>query len=112
MTTAVNGQPYSVAFSGQAQLIAAQGELAQLPPLGQLFDLVELRSSGGEVLSITYTQDPPHVERGRAVLLIAVVVVVTVRVVGSSNQLPPCPLGADRSTWPVRPRLPFDEVST
>ena len=69
MTTAVNGQPYSVAFSGQAQLIAAQGELAQLPPLGQLFDLVELRSSGGEVLSITYTQDPPHVERGRAVLL-------------------------------------------
>ena len=69
MTTAINGQPYSVAFNGPVQLIAAQGELPQLPPLGQLFDLVELRSSSGEVLSIDYGQQPAHLERGRSVLL-------------------------------------------
>ena len=69
MTTAVNGQPYSVAFSGQAQLIAAQGELAQLPPLGQPFGMVELRSADGEVVSIDYGHTPPNVERGKSVLL-------------------------------------------
>ncbi len=68
-TTAIHGKPYSVAFSGQAQLLAAQGELPQLPPLGQPFAMVELRSSDGEVLSIDYSRQPPHVERGRAVLL-------------------------------------------
>lgn len=68
-TTAINGKPYSVAFSGQATLIAAQGELPKLPPLGHPFGLVELRSSEGEVLSIDYGHQPPHVERGRAVLL-------------------------------------------
>jgi len=68
-TTAINGKPYSVAFSGQATLISAQGELPKLPPLGHPFGLVELRSSEGEVLSIDYGHQPPHVERGRAVLL-------------------------------------------
>lgn len=68
-TTAINGKPYSVAFSGQATLISAQGELPKLPALGQPFGLVELRSSDGEVLSIDYGHQPPHVERGRAVLL-------------------------------------------
>lgn len=68
-TTAINGKPYSVAYTGQAQLISAQGELPKLPPLGQPFDLVELRSSDGEVLSIDYGHQPPGVERGKAVLL-------------------------------------------
>ena len=68
-STAINGQPYSVSFSGPVQLLAAQGELPKLPPLGQPFDLVELRSSSGEVLSIDYGQQPPQVERGRAVRL-------------------------------------------
>ncbi|HQY39842.1 MAG TPA: DUF4178 domain-containing protein [Giesbergeria sp.] len=68
-TTAINGKPYSVAFSGQASLISAQGELPKLPPLGQPFDMVELRSEDGEVLSIDYGHQPPHVERGKSVLL-------------------------------------------
>ena len=68
-TTAINGTPYSVAYTGQAQLISAQGELPKLPPLGQLFDMVELRSADGEVVSIDYGHQPPGVERGKAVLL-------------------------------------------
>ncbi|MGL4435270.1 MAG: DUF4178 domain-containing protein, partial [Giesbergeria sp.] len=68
-TTAINGKPYSVAFSGQASLISAQGELPKLPPLGEPFGMVELRSSDGEVLSIDYSRQPPQVERGRSVLL-------------------------------------------
>ena len=68
-TTAINGKPYSVAYAGQAQLISAQGELSKLPPLGQPFDMVELRSSDGEVVSIDYGHTPPSVERGKSVLL-------------------------------------------
>ena len=68
--TSINGQPYQVAFSGPVQLLAAQGELAQLPPLGQPFAMVELRSTGGAaVLSIDYSRQPPQLERGRAVQL-------------------------------------------
>jgi len=67
--TAFDGQRWGVAYSGQAQLIAAQGELPRLPPLGQPFALVELRSEGGEVLSIDYGAQPPQAERGRAVQL-------------------------------------------
>lgn len=67
--TAVNGKPYSVAFSGQVRLLAAQGELPRLPALGEPFAMVELRSEDGEVLSIDYGREPPQAERGRAVLL-------------------------------------------
>ena len=67
--TAINGKSYSVAYSGSAQLVSAQGELPQLPPLGHPFDMVELRSADGEVLSIDYGHTPPSVERGRSVLL-------------------------------------------
>jgi endogenous inhibitor of DNA gyrase (YacG/DUF329 family) len=68
-TTAVQGKTYTVAYSGQAALLSAQGELPKLPPLGQPFGMVELRSSDGEVLSIDYGHTPPGVERGRSVLL-------------------------------------------
>ena len=68
-TTAINGKPYSVAFSGPVHLRSAQGELPQLPPLGQPFGMVELRSSDGEVLSIDYSTTPPQASRGRAVQL-------------------------------------------
>jgi len=67
--TAINGKPYSVAYTGQASLVSAQGELPKLPPLGQPFGMVELRSADGEVVSIDYGHAPPSVERGRAVLL-------------------------------------------
>ena len=68
-TTVINGKPYSVAYTGQASLVSAQGELPKLPPLGQPFGMVELRSADGEVVSIDYGHAPPSVERGRAVLL-------------------------------------------
>lgn len=68
-TTAVAGKTYSVAANVQARLVAAQGELPKLPPLGQPFSVVELRSDDGEVLSIDYGSVPPKVERGRAVRL-------------------------------------------
>ena len=38
----------------QVALISAQGELPKLPPLGQPFAMVELRSPDGEVLGIDY----------------------------------------------------------
>lgn len=65
----VAGQSWQVAFSGAAQLIAAEGELPKLPPLGQAFNLIELRNENGEVWSIDYSHQPPQVERGRAVRL-------------------------------------------
>ena len=68
-TTAINGKPYSVAFSGPVHLRSAQGELPQLPPLGQSFGMVELRSSDGEMLSIDYSTTPAQASRGRAVQL-------------------------------------------
>ena len=68
-TTAINGKPYSVAYTGQASLISAQGELPKLPPLGEPFGMVELRSADGEVVSIDYGHTPPNVERGKSVLL-------------------------------------------
>ena len=65
----VNGKPFSVASNVSAALISAQGELPKLPPLGQAFQVVELRSAGGEVISIDYTGTPPTVSQGTAVLL-------------------------------------------
>ncbi|MBK6594471.1 MAG: DUF4178 domain-containing protein [Burkholderiales bacterium] len=65
----VNGKPFSVASNVSAVLISAQGELPKLPPLGQPFDVVELRSASGEVISIDYTGTPPAVSQGTAVLL-------------------------------------------
>ena len=65
----VNGKPFSVASNVSAVLISAQGELPKLPPLGQPFDVVELRSASGEVISIDYTATPPTVSQGTAVLL-------------------------------------------
>jgi len=65
----VSGKPFSVASNVSATLISAQGELPKLPPLGQPFDVVELRSASGEVISIDYTGMPPTVSQGTAVLL-------------------------------------------
>lgn len=69
LTTSVAGKPFSVAAHLQAQLVAAEGELPTLAPLGQPFTVVELRSADGEVLSIDYGSAPPQVQRGRSVLL-------------------------------------------
>ncbi|GAO25655.1 transmembrane protein [Alicycliphilus sp. B1] len=69
VTTAVDGKPFSVAANLRAQLVAAEGELPRLPPPGQPFQVVELRSGDGEVLAIDYGSSPPQVQRGRAVRL-------------------------------------------
>jgi hypothetical protein len=45
-STAINGESFSVASNQQVLLLSAQGELPHLPPLGQPFALVELRSQG------------------------------------------------------------------
>ncbi|MFM9878824.1 MAG: DUF4178 domain-containing protein [Burkholderiaceae bacterium] len=68
-TTAIGGKPFSVAASEQVALISAQGELPKLPPIGQTFAVVELRSAEGEVISIDYFATPPLLSRGVAVLL-------------------------------------------
>ena len=65
----INGKPFSVASNVSATLISAQGELPKLPSLGQPFDVVELRSASGEVISVDYTGTPPTVSQGTAVLL-------------------------------------------
>lgn len=73
MQTAINGQPFTVASHQRVALIAAQGELPRLPTLGEPFDVVELRSDRGEVLSIDYGPTlagaPAEVGLGRSVQL-------------------------------------------
>jgi len=64
-----NGVPFTVTSSDAAVLLAAQGELPKLPPLGQAFPLVELRSAQGEVLSIDYSSQPPTLFLGSETLL-------------------------------------------
>jgi hypothetical protein len=68
-TTAVAGKRFTVTTNDQAVLLAAQGELPKLPPPGQPFAVVELRSDDGEVLSIDWGVAPPPVGRGREVRL-------------------------------------------
>lgn len=68
-TTSVAGQPFTVASNVRVSLISAQGELPKLPPLGQPFAMVELRSADGEVASIDYGSQPAAVSRGRGVQL-------------------------------------------
>ena len=66
-TTAINGKPYSVASVAEVSLVAAQGELPKLPPLGQKFFVVELRSEQGEVISVDYSAQPPALSAGKAI---------------------------------------------
>ncbi|MBI2769173.1 MAG: DUF4178 domain-containing protein [Burkholderiales bacterium] len=68
-TTAIDGKTFSVASNEDVSLISAQGELPKLPPPGQPFAMVELRSEDGEVLSIDYGSVPPLATRGKSVLL-------------------------------------------
>jgi ribosomal protein S27E len=68
-TTAIEGKPFEVTSNQQVALMSAQGELPKLPPLGQSFSMVELRSAGGEVLSIDYGAQPPQLARGNSVRL-------------------------------------------
>ncbi len=68
-TTAIGGKPFSVASVQEVSLMSAQGELPKLPPLGQKFFMVELRSAQAEVLSVDYSTQPPSLALGHAVSL-------------------------------------------
>jgi len=73
-TTAFNGQTWSVASNESVALMAAQGELPRLPPLGRSFAMVELRAQdAAQVLSIDYgptlAGEPPSLSLGRPVTL-------------------------------------------
>lgn len=68
-TTAINGKGYSVTSIQKVALMAAQGELPKLPALGEEFTVVELRSAGGEVISVEYSSSPPALSSGVAVAL-------------------------------------------
>jgi hypothetical protein len=69
MTTAINGQSYTVASNELVALVSAQGELPKLPELGRAFAVVELRNDQGLVLSLDYSGDTPAASLGRSVLL-------------------------------------------
>ena len=79
-TTAIDGRTYAVTANSSVQLLAAQGELPHLPPLGTPFDMVELRSQGDAsdgqapgVLTLDYSPtlsgQPVAVSLGTTVLL-------------------------------------------
>jgi ribosomal protein S27E len=67
--TAIDGQRFTITANETVSLLSAQGELGHLPPLGQPFAWVELRSDDGQVLSIDYGHVPPALSRGREVRL-------------------------------------------
>ncbi|RYF68653.1 MAG: DUF4178 domain-containing protein, partial [Comamonadaceae bacterium] len=69
MTTAIDGQPYTVTSNQDVQLLAAQGELSHLPALGKPFRVVELRDERGLVLSLDYGSTAPTASLGRSVEL-------------------------------------------
>ncbi|HSW16527.1 MAG TPA: DUF4178 domain-containing protein [Ramlibacter sp.] len=68
-TTAVDGLQLQVTSNDKAAVVAVEGELPRLPALDAPFDMVEMRSADGEVLSIDYGNDPPELTRGRSVEL-------------------------------------------
>ncbi|RYF73122.1 MAG: DUF4178 domain-containing protein [Comamonadaceae bacterium] len=69
MTTAIDGQPFTVTSNQEVQLVSAQGELSHLPALGTPFRVVELRDERGLVLSLDYGSAPPTASLGRSVQL-------------------------------------------
>ena len=67
--TAINGVQYTVSSVVQAQLMAAEGEMAHQPALGKPFTVVELRTQDDRVLSIDYSDTPPSIYLGAPLLL-------------------------------------------
>ncbi|GAA6142912.1 DUF4178 domain-containing protein [Hydrogenophaga sp. 5NK40-0174] len=57
-------KPYTVTLVRQVRVVAAQGELAHLPPIDAAFTLVELRSSDGQLLSFEYGDNRAEVWSG------------------------------------------------
>lgn len=69
LTTAIDGQPFTVSSNQAVRLVSAQGELSHLPPPDQPFRMVELRDDQGRVLSLDYASTPPTAWLGRTVRL-------------------------------------------
>lgn len=69
LSTAIDGQQYSVASNDQVTLISAQGELPRLPPLGEPFAMVELRSQGDATQGNVITLDYGPTLSGKAIMV-------------------------------------------
>lgn len=69
--SAFAGERYTVSSNQSVSLRSAQGELPHLPPLGQPFAMVELRSQAGQarVISIDYGSTPPTLSLATSVQL-------------------------------------------
>jgi ribosomal protein S27AE len=65
----VNGAKYSVAAITEVQLAAAAGELPYVTKVGQPYFVADLRSERGEVLTLDYSANPPHLSVGRSASL-------------------------------------------
>lgn len=59
-------QSYVVSSVQQVRLLGAEGELSKLPEASRSFELVELRSDNGQVLSVDYSQTPPALTQGQS----------------------------------------------
>lgn len=68
-STTISEVRYTVTSVVQAQLMAAEGQMAHQPELGKPFTVVELRNEQDEVLSIDYSEAAPAIYRGRPVAL-------------------------------------------
>lgn len=65
----VGADAFTVTSIQDVQLLAAQGELAQLPELGRSFKLVELRNEKDQILSIDFSGKAPAFSLGAAIAL-------------------------------------------
>ena len=66
---AAGSDSFTVTSIQDAQLLAAQGELAQLPALGKSFKLVELRNDKDQILSVDFSGKQPGFTLGVPVQL-------------------------------------------
>ena len=64
----INGASFSVAANQQVMLLSAQGELPRLPPLGQPFAMVELRSQGVAAAPTTDEFPVPSGSEGASII--------------------------------------------
>ncbi|WP_027014896.1 DUF4178 domain-containing protein [Comamonas composti] len=65
----LGGKTFGVTSVQSVHLLSAQGQLAQLPEPGKPFQVVELRSEQGQVLSLEFDGGPPSLSLGGPVKL-------------------------------------------
>lgn len=65
----INHTPYVIAERGEAELVAAEGEIPYRLEPGERFHFADLQASGGGFATIDYRDDPPGVYIGHEVTL-------------------------------------------